>query len=224
MTVAIVTGGEQGLGAAIAHRLRAPATDVRILSRGRIESGKNAIEEWVRTHIPWPVDILVNNFGINHLSWIGTTGEEDEDILAFNVMTPYWVVNAIRANQGQPCRVLNIASQTHRVPQRTTALYCASKAALVHMTRVMARELAPFGWVVNSLSPGKIEDTKMAELTDAQVLDLRGWTAEQAETYALDMIPMGRFTTCAEVADAAMLMLQMPSYVNGANLDMTGGV
>jgi 3-oxoacyl-[acyl-carrier protein] reductase len=92
------------------------------------------------------------------------------------------------------------------------------------MTRVMARELAPYGWVVNSLSPGKIVDTRMAELTDAQVMELRGWGPDFADEYALKTIPMGRFTDTTEVAEAAFQMLQMPSYVNGANLDMTGGV
>jgi 3-oxoacyl-[acyl-carrier protein] reductase len=169
-------------------------------------------------------DLLVNNYGINHLSWIGTTVEQDEDILRVNVLAPYWIVNWFVGLEGRPMRVINIASQTYRVAQRTTTLYCASKAALVHMTRVMARELAPKGWIINAIAPGKIEDTEMATLTDMQVNELRGWSTAHADKYALSQIPMDRFTDRNEVTDAVMHLIKMPPYVNGTVLDMTGGV
>lgn len=169
-------------------------------------------------------DYVVNNFGINHLSWIGTTGEEDEMIYRCNVMGPYWVINWLVFNENPPARVVNIASATHRVPQRTTSLYCASKAALVQMTKVMARELAPKGWVINALAPGKIEDTEMSALTDQQVCELRGWSKEQADSYALSNVPMERFTNRVEVTNAVFKLLEMPDYVNGVCLDVMGGV
>jgi len=88
----------------------------------------------------------------------------------------------------------------------------------------MARELAPSGWIINGLAPGKIEDTRMAELTDGQVMDLRGWSKEQADDYALSLIPMKRFTNKAEVVRVITWLLSAPAYVNGAIIDMTGGV
>lgn len=168
----------------------------------------------------------VLNDGTNHLSWIGTTPEDDEQIMLRNVMAPYWTLNALVALRGRsnPMRIVFVTSQTHKVPQRTTALYCASKAALTQMMRVAARELAPEGWIINAVAPGKIEDTEMSRLTDAQVLELRGWTEERAYGYAQKLVPMQRFTNRAEIANVIESVLSMPSYVNGAVIDATGGV
>jgi len=87
----------------------------------------------------------------------------------------------------------------------------------------MARELAPFGWVINAVAPGKIEGTRMTELTDSQVLEIRGWKEEDAIRYALKNIPMGRFTDIAEIADLVVKVLDLPDYVNGTVIDSSGG-
>lgn len=222
-SVAIVSGAEQGLGQTIALHLLHAGYDVRNLSGDVIREGKRAIEmELDRFNIASPTLTLINNFGINHLSWIGETPEEDAEILNINVLAPYWIINHL-VSHSYIGRVINVASQTYRVPQRTTALYCASKAALVHLTRVMARELAPKGWIINAIAPGKIMGTEMQRLTDEQVLTLRGWTEKEAEHYAEGLVPAGRFTYRAEVASAIMNMLKLPDYVNGTVLDMTGG-
>jgi len=168
-------------------------------------------------------DVVINNYAINHLSWIGTTDTTDEDIISLKIMLPYWIINAL-VKRANVCRVVNILSQTYKVPQRCTSLYCASKAAVAMMTKVMARELAPFGWVINGLAPGKILDTIMTEKTDKQVLELRGWDEHGADKYAQSLIPMGRFTTKQEVAEMVIKILEMPAYVNGSIIDMTGGV
>ncbi len=172
------------------------------------------------------IDILVNSHGINKLAWIGKDKIDYDlyNIMHHNVNGMYMVVDSIKRHQSSPCRVINIASVTHRISQRTTSLYCASKAAVVHMTKVMARELAPHGWIVNCLAPGKMIDTEMADKTDAQVRNLRGWNQSSADDYALGMIPMGRFTNTAEVTDAIVKILELPDYINGACIDMTGGI
>jgi NAD(P)-dependent dehydrogenase (short-subunit alcohol dehydrogenase family) len=74
--------------------------------------------------------------------FIGEDPPPNEHLLVYNVMPIYWTINALLAEGLGPCRVLSVASQTHRIPQTNTALYCASKAALVMLTKVMARELA----------------------------------------------------------------------------------
>jgi len=220
----LITGPEQGLGQAVKGVCEQRGWDIygvpRSLIRSRL-SIKDDIDVFIQ-RLP-AIDVVVNNFGINHLSWIGTTEQEDEQILKINVMVPYWIINAL-VQRGDVCNVVNIASQTHKVPQRCTSLYAASKAALVQMTRVMARELAPKGWRLNAFCPGKIVDTRMAELCDEQVLELRGWDKQEADNYALSLIPMGRFTTTAECAQMVMAILEAPSYLNGAVIDFTGGI
>ncbi len=225
MTKVMVTGAEQGLGLALIRHLMLLGLEAHSLESKFMEKGnrffiQNGIQSWVDKHgLP---DMVVNNYGINHLSWIGDTPQEDENILLTNVMGPYWVVDCL-VKMGAKCRVVNVASQTYRVAQRTTSLYCASKAALVQMTKVMARELAPKGWVVNAIAPGKMVDTMMSKLTDGQVIELRGWTVGSADDYARNNIPMSRHTSTDEVAQAIADMLFLPEYINGTVIDMTGG-
>jgi len=220
---ALVTGASHGLGSTLRKHLEERGHTVTDMPGEVIKNGKWRIDEFIQNQSMRP-DIIINNYGINHLSWIGDIDIQDEMIVQVNLLGPLWVVNAAKQKWNRPMRVVNIASQTYRVPQRTTALYCASKAGLVMLTKVMARELAPHGWVINAVAPGKIEDTEMSQLTDAQVNELRGWDKPTADLYALSQIPAGRFTDRAEVAEAVMRLLDMPSYVNGTVLEVMGGV
>jgi 3-oxoacyl-[acyl-carrier protein] reductase len=225
---ALVTGNDQRLGKQFEQALTDAGFWVEGIKGSVLKASKG--NKWVvGQQVGYalengPLDVVINNYGINHLSWIGTTPAEDQNILDINVMVPYWVVDKLaQAQRYHRTQVINIASATARVPQRCTALYCASKAAIVQMTKVMARELAP-EWQVNSLSPGKVVGTRMTELTDEQVLNLRGWDAETADSYAESLIPAKRFTDPTEVAAAMMRLLDMPSYVTGVNLEVMGGV
>ena len=221
----IITGYESGLGNFIYDALDGTNDDqVYGIGIGSLLRGKKVIDGHINSAIKrmGSVTHVINNAGINHLSWIGTTPEADEEILKVNTLAPYWVINALVA-KGQTCRVVNVASITHRVPQRCTSLYCASKAALVHMTRVMARELAPKGWVINAIAPGPIDGTEMTRKVNEQVMGLRGWSLEEMHGYALKNIPAGRNTTKAEVYDAILGLLNGPEYINGTCLEIAGG-
>jgi len=222
----LITGGEQGLGKGILRLLKSQCHEVvNIEGRAITDSvAKDSLKEFIDSEIgDYNPDWVINNYGTNSLSWIGQTNRSDRDVLEINTMLPYWVVNALVAN-GSVCRVLNVSSQTYKTAQRTTSLYCASKAATAHMTKVMARELAPKGWVVNSFAPGKILGTKMTEMTDQQVMDIRGWSKEEADGYATALVPMGRFMDIDEAASIAVSILEMESYVNGSVIDAFGGV
>lgn len=215
----LITGSDGSLGSELMKH--GPCMGI---TGGDIEKGKRTIEKAIDTLLEIsPIFRVVNNHGTNHLSWIGTTEWKDADIFNVNVLAPYWVINHL-VKRGQTCRVLNVASATYRIPQRCTTLYCASKAALVHMTRVMARELAPKGWVINAIAPGLMPETKMAAMTNVQVHALRGWDPEIADRYAMSLIPMGRPTSTKEVAEAIWKIMDLPDYINGTVIDMMGGV
>lgn len=219
-----VTGAEKGLGKAIIDA--APKSEYTIcVPREVIESGAEGITQWVRTNVNsrYSSGIWINNSGTNGLSWIGDTEPEDERIIQHNLLAPYWCINALKGHSSRAWKVINIASIAHRVPMRCSTLYCASKAGLVHMTKTMARELAPKGWVINAFAPGPIADTDMQRLTKKQVCDLRSMSEEEAATYALQAIPMWRETTCAEMAEAVWKLIGMPDYVNGVCLEAAGG-
>ena len=219
----LLTGSDGSLGAALRERFELEGAVVVGLPKGI--SNKAEIERQMQSLAESPVNYIILNDGHNRLSWIGTTPESDQKIISVNVLAPYWVLNAAVALQpSHPAVVLFIGSQTYRIAQRTTSLYCASKAAATMLMKVAARELAPKGWRVNLLAPGKIYDTMMSEMTDAQVNLLRGWTQDQADHYAKNLIPAGRVTTKSEVVDGVMWALRSPEYVNGAALDFMGGV
>lgn len=224
----LITGAEQGLGQAILRRLASSYGAVTVLNLPgdflRNVAYSSDIAERIKGH---PFDIVINNFGINHISRIGETPDSDGDILHLNVLIPYWITNCLAQSQPEhPTRMLNIASQTYRVPQRTTALYCASKAALVQLTKVIAREMAPH-WVANAFAPGRIVGTEMDRLTQAQVVELRKnkWVSQEAaDDYARSLIPMQRFTTVEEMAEAAIQILRLPEYITGTVIEAMGGV
>lgn len=216
----VITGDQQGLGKGMADLFRANGYNVVDFGT-RIT--KDQIDDFFSTSAPTRIDYFINNYGINHLNWLGELTDADYNIVDINVKnyirTIDWLVRL-----GNVCRILNISSQTYKIPQRCTSVYCSSKAAISHFTKVAARELAPRGFVVNALAPGKIIGTEMTKLTDAQVLKLRSWNQKKADKYALSLIPSGRFTTVEEVALAAIKILHLPEYINGVTIDMTGGL
>lgn len=220
---ALVTGANGSLGTAIVNRFKYSHNKVVGMPKGLRR--KEMIFDWLdERKMETPFSTVILNDGINHLSWIGETPAADEAIIDVNLMSAYWTLDWLVANNNAAANVIFITSQTYRVPQRTTSLYCASKAALTQLMKTAARELAPKGWVINAIAPGKIIDTEMSQLTDDQVLELRGWTIADADEYAKKLIPAGRYTYCGEVADAVQWLLGAPTYINGAVIEMMGAV
>jgi len=219
----LITGVDGGLGSALSTRYMDDGFEVYGILGDRYESGAWEVKSQIES-MPCP-DILINCHGTNRLAVIG--GGPDLSIyriMDINVNMMYLMVDHLKRVYDKPIRVLNIASIAYRVPMTTTALYCASKAAVVQLTKVMARELAPHGWVINCLSSGKMDNTEMSSVTDEQVSSIRGWSKQEADAHALSTIPMGRFTNTAEVCDAVRQILELPSYINGACIDMAGGI
>ena len=214
MKRALVTGSDGELGKELCLQLEAKGYEV-VGSTNK----QCALGSWM---FVGKFSVVINNYGINFLSKIGEA-HIGREIMQNNVVLPYDIVSALVRNDNGPAQVINVSSITHRVPQRCSALYCASKAALVQMTRVMARELAPKGWQINCYCPGKILDTEMTRKTDKQVLELRGWDKDYADKYALSNVPVGRFMTKSEAAHNCLAILNFTNYVNGAIIEASGG-
>jgi NAD(P)-dependent dehydrogenase (short-subunit alcohol dehydrogenase family) len=162
------------------------------------------------------IDILSNNAGIGgNTPFLETTLEEWQRILQVNLTGAFLVAQAVARVMAQNGggKIINIASLSGQRGGEGRAAYGAAKAGLDLLTRVMAVELASLNINVNAIAPGAIE-TEMARFAhDA---------ATRAAYHAL--IPMERYGTPEEIADAALFLASDESrYVHGHTLNVDGG-
>lgn len=146
---------------------------------------------------------VVYSVGVNELEWSWNLSRESfENLMNVNV---WGFINVLKAltHTGSTYSVLAITSDAAVRPMRTSMAYCASKAALNQVIRVASRELAPEGWRINGLAPGKVDGTDMTKYVDERVLQIRNWEKEHAERYELASSPIGRKLWPSEVAAAA---------------------
>lgn len=163
------------------------------------------------------LDILVNSAGINYLTpqWDKIPEHEWDQIFAVNVKGAYYCMCAA-AGRMKPARwgrIINIGSLAGKVGGVISGVhYCASKAAVMCMTKNFAVFLAPFGITVNSIAPGVIE-TAMT----------RDWPEEMKRKYIRET-PVGRIGRPEDVAGAVLYLASTYSdFVTGETLDVNGG-
>ncbi|MER6390679.1 SDR family oxidoreductase [Streptomyces sp. NPDC001523] len=237
-TVALVTGGSRGIGAATALRLARDGADVAITyvddatsaaevvgkiealgRRGlavRADSGDaaeaaGAVERTVRGL--GGLDVLVNNAGVGVLGPLDTLALADVDrVLAVNVRGVFLTSRAAAGRMGSGGRIITIGSCiARRVPGPGGTLYAMSKAALTGLTKALARELGGRGITANLVHPGPVD-------TDMNPAD-GPHAAPQASMTAL-----GRFGTAAEVAAMVSFLAGADAaYVTGAEFSVDGG-
>ncbi|APW63646.1 SDR family NAD(P)-dependent oxidoreductase [Paludisphaera borealis] len=234
--IALVTGGGQGIGAAIARRLHAAGARVAVFDcddkhadeiaeelGGLAIGGDVCSESDVRDAIAkvearlGPVSILVNNAGITgrtDLSW-NLEVDEVRTVFEVNVIGPFLFSKAVvpgMMDRGYG-RIVNVASIAGKEGNPTLLPYSASKAAVIAMTKSLAKELAGKGDVtVNAISPAVIR---------TPILD--GMSPSTVE-YMLSKIPMGRAGTPEEVAALVhFLASRESSFTTGQCYDISGG-
>jgi NAD(P)-dependent dehydrogenase (short-subunit alcohol dehydrogenase family) len=165
-----------------------------------------------------PLDLLVNNAGISILRPVlETTTDELEKVLRVNTLAPLALAQTFAADlirRGAPGAIANVSSNAATRGLRDHAAYCASKAALDALTRVLATELGPHGIRVNSVNPA-------VTLTP---MGVRVWSAPAKADPVLARIPLGRFLQPHEVASAICFLLgDDATMVNGVCLPADGG-
>lgn len=166
------------------------------------------------------LDILVNNAGITHLPQpLEEVSEEDFDrVLAVNAKSVYLTarhfVPAMKARGAGA--ILNIASTAGISPRPNLNWYNASKGWMITATRAMAVELAPFGVRVNALNPVAGETPLLPSFMGGDTPELRA--------KFLASIPLGRFSTPADIGNAAaFLCADEASMITGVALEVDGG-
>ena len=235
---AVVTGGSRGIGKAIAAEFVAAGANVVLVSR-REESLRAAAAElgeqaaWCAASVRdadaparalhvaidrfGAVDILVNNAAVN--PFFGPLLEISAEHLGVtaqaNQAAPVlWTQAAVRAGLGQRenAAILNVASIGGLVTEPGLGYYNATKAALLHLTRQLAVELAP-RIRVNSIAPGIVR-TDMAKVL---------W--EEHESEVRDRTPLNRIGEPADVAAAALFLCSASSaWITGSMLVVDGGM
>lgn len=242
---ALITGGGRGIGAAIARRL---ANDgVRVVLTGRSERelaavaaetggvamradlGERAAADALLARLAGEIgriDILVNNAGIAESAPLARVTDQAWDrMMEINASAPFRLCRAlvpamIQAGWG---RVVNIASNAGVSGYAYTAGYCASKHAMVGMTRALAVELAPTGVTINAICPGWV-DTQMVAEASARIAHKTSRTLEEARAALASMSPQGRILGADEVAHAvAMLCSDLARGIHGQTLVIDGG-
>jgi 3-oxoacyl-[acyl-carrier protein] reductase len=235
---AVVTGGAQGLGYAIAEqfvaegarvilgdldfdRTRAAAdalggSDVARAVRCDVTSGADvdalvaaAVEEF------GSLDVMVNNAGITRDATLRKMTEQQFDEVIAVHLKGTWngtrAAAAVMREQGSGA-IVNMSSISGKVGLGGQTNYSAAKAGIVGLTKAAAKELAHLGVRVNAIAPGLIRSA----MTEA--MPQRIWDAKLAE------VPMGRAGEPREVAAVALFLASdLSSYMTGTVLEVTGG-
>jgi 3-hydroxybutyrate dehydrogenase len=245
---ALVTGGGRGIGKAIALALAEAGADVVVTGRNREElaavaalCGGRALladlssrqdtdrlvaEIAVDASTRGPIEILINNAGVSDSAALEKTDDAMWDrIMEINVTAPFRLTRAlvpamVTAGWG---RVINIASNAGLTGYGYTLAYCASKHALVGLTRALAIDLARTGVTINALCPGWVE-TQMASDASARIADKTGRSLTEATAALIAMTPQRRLIAPHEVAHAARaLCANAARGIHGQTIVIDGG-
>ena len=223
--VAIVTGGSNGIGEAIANKLKELGTKVIIFD---VKEPKSTFEYYKvnitkdqeikkAVNLIDKVDILVNNAGIYFEKYIEQTTDEDIDnMVDVNIKGTFKVTrNLIDKLKEQKGCIVNIASCLALVPELTSPLYCTTKAGIVMFTKCLAQEYADVGVRVNCVLPGPT----LTELLE------KSFKNKEDKTKCANRIPIKRIGKPNEVANVvAFLSSEESSYVTGGVYTVDGGV
>lgn len=248
--VAIVTGGSKGIGKSIAKTLAHNGAKVAIFDRNFEEAEKVALEigkdrslaikgdVTVKIDVEnmidktldiyGKLDIMVNNAGISTMDHFIDIKEEDWDkVMAVNAKGVFLCGQAaakVLVEQNQGGKIINMASQAGKNGYRCMGNYCASKHAVIGLTKVMAVELAKYNIKVNAVCPGIVE-TDMKRIERVWGAKLRDMKPEDIRDEDFSQVPLGRTAKPQDVANVVMFLASSYSdYMTGQAINVTGGM
>jgi NAD(P)-dependent dehydrogenase (short-subunit alcohol dehydrogenase family) len=231
--IAVVVGGHDGIGGAVAERFAAEGATVYATSR-RAEEGETAQGAGVlrarRVDASDPaalgalfdavqreagrVDVLVVNAGLSEFSTLDDVSEDHFDrTFGLNVRALLFATKAATAIMPDGGAVVLVGSIAGAIGTKGYGVYGATKAAVRSFARTWANELAPRKIRVNVVAPGPIDTAMMAA------------TSDEVRKTLTTLIPLGRMGQAAEVASAALFLASdESSFITGAELPIDGGM
>jgi 3-oxoacyl-[acyl-carrier protein] reductase len=237
---AVVTGAAQGIGQAIAESLAQAGADVVVadLDVGRCQDTVNRVKKYNRQALAistnvaqWDavkslvdqvikdwgrIDIFVNNAGITRDGLVVRMKEEDWNaVIQVNLTGTFYCIKAALGPMSKQRygRIINMASVVGVMGNAGQANYAASKAAVIGLTKTIAREYASRNITVNAVAPGFINTAMTQGLGE----DVREMLSKQ--------IPLGRLGEPGDIAEAVrFLASDAASYITGQVLHVNGGM
>ena len=239
--VAVITGGNSGIGLATANRFVEEGAYVFITARRKAELDKavsilgrnvtaisgdvtdfEVLDRVAATvkDVKGVVDIIVSNAGLTEQAFIDSlTPEHFDKTFNLNAKAPVFLVQKLLPMRNAGGSIVLVSSAMHVMGIAGHTAYAATKAALRSYARTWAAEFKNRGIRVNTLSPG---------VTDTPILDSQSSTPKEREALVnmyLTMIPIGRLAQAEEMANAAVFLASdQSSYMTGADLMVDGGV
>lgn len=233
--VVVITGGNSGIGKAIAHKFNELGANIVIFGRdqhklndacrelrqaiavqGDVQNVKDIEKLFQSTHDHFgKVDVLVANAGIASRKPIEEVDESFfDEMVAINYKGAYFTVQRAVPYLNKGASVILISSAAQQIGFRNHSVYSSTKAAVSMLARNFAADLIDKGIRVNAISPG---------FTDTPIFDsLKGKNSKFMSDYS-ENIPAKRFADPSEIADAA-IFLSRAGYIVGADLVIDGGV
>lgn len=239
--IALITGGSRGIGAAcvrafaddgyavvflynnsrekaeaLVQQLRAEGRDVSAWQCDVSDAAQvhTVIADILRTYRR--IDALVNCAGIAHIALFTDMTEEAWDrLFAVNVRSAFSVTKAVLPGMisRQNGAIVSVSSMWGEVGASCEVAYSATKAALIGLTKALAKEVGPSGVRVNCVTPGVIDTDMNAQLTDEDRIALA------------DETPLGRIGTAEEVAKTILFLCgEGASFITGQVLGVSGGL
>ena len=236
MRTALITGASRGIGAACARQLAAEGVRVAVnycRSRAQAEAlaaelGGLAVQADVADpkQVACMVDTVLENFcqldiliccaGISYVGLLSEMGDADwRRIFAVNVDGVFHACRAALPHfiHRKVGRIVTVSSMWGQVGASCEAAYSASKAAVIGLTKALAKELGPSGIAVNCVAPGVIDTEMNAHLAPQDLQALR------------DETPLGEIGTPEQVAESvAFLASERAGFVTGQVLGVNGGL
>ena len=245
---AVVTGASLGIGEAVVKMLAEHGADVSFCARNpeavdvlsSFESANGLIKGFVAdmgnkestdsfigsVQEDGPVDILVNNVGASpSRNFLYMTDEDWQELHELNLLSAVRCTRAFLPNMREKKwgRVIMVSSSAGKYPNAALIDYGTTKAAMISMSKSLAKKYGSDGVLVNSILPGLIH-TAMWERAATEIAEATGGKMEDVIKNNGHSVPVGRYGTSEEVASLiTFLCTNAASYISGTSIEVDGG-
>ena len=239
--VCIITGSNRGIGKAMVETFAASGANIWACARKANSEFETWLYDTAERHGVWikpvyfeltdieavnagiqsiidegqPIDVLVNNAGISTVGLLSMSKVEDiEKLFNVNYFAMLRIIQKIskRMSRQRKGVIINMGSNAGIDPQPGKIAYGSSKAAVMMMTKCLAKELGPMGIRVNAIAPGPIETEMIHQYKDEVLKNLASESA------------LRRLGTTEEIAQVALFLAsEQSSYINGEIIKVDGG-